>query len=121
MGEEVTAVALDEIFPRYERFLTDWTLPVLLDELGGEESVDVAETALSVQVSGHCSPDSLFAGNGVEELGDEASLGSGQARSLRTISLEVKKCARNKVRQRKSTQRLMIYLLYRTLQVESGI
>jgi hypothetical protein len=94
MGDEVTAVTLDEIFPRYERFLTDWTLPVLLGELDGEESIDVAETALSVQVFWHCGPDSLFAGNGVEESGDEASLGSGQARSLRTISLEVKKRGR---------------------------
>jgi hypothetical protein len=99
MGEEVTAISLDEIFPRYERFLTDWTLPVLLGELDGEESVDVAETALSVQVFRHCSPDSLFVGNGVEELGDEASLGSGQARSLRTISLEVEEVCK-KVRQR---------------------
>lgn len=98
MGDEVTAVTLDEIFPRYERFLTDWTLPVLLGELDGEESIDVAETALSVQVFWHCGPDSLF-GNGVEESGDEAPLGSGQARSLRTISLEVKKCVRSKVRQ----------------------
>ena len=77
MGDEVTAVALDEIFPRNKPFLTDWTLPVLLGELDGEESIDVAETALSVQVFWHCGPHSLFAGNGVEESSDEASLGSG--------------------------------------------
>jgi hypothetical protein len=62
----VTAVALDEIFPRYEPFLTDWTLPVLLGELDGEESIDVAEAALSVQIFWHCDPHSLFVRNGVE-------------------------------------------------------
>ena len=70
MGEEVTAVAIDENFPRYERFSTDCTLLVLLGELDGEESVDIAEKALSVHVFWHCGLDSFFAGNRVEESGD---------------------------------------------------
>jgi hypothetical protein len=70
MSEEVTAVALDEIFPCYERFSRDSTILVLLGELDGEKSVDLAEEALSVHFSWHCGPDSLLAGHGVEESGD---------------------------------------------------
>jgi hypothetical protein len=95
MSEEVTAVALNEVFPSYERVLTDWTLFVLLGELDSEESVGDAETALSVQFFLHCDLDSLFAGNSVEESGEQPRSGGGQAKSLRIISLEVKKCARN--------------------------
>jgi hypothetical protein len=70
MGEEVTAVALDELFPSCERVLTDWTLFLLLGELGSERSVGDAEAAISQPFFLHCNSDSLFAGNSIEESGD---------------------------------------------------
>jgi hypothetical protein len=71
MGEEVTAVTIDEGFPSCEWILTDWTLLVLLGELGSKESVDEPKTAVSVQFLRHCESDSLFARNSVEESGSE--------------------------------------------------
>ena len=49
MGEEVTAGALDEVFPNCERVLTDLTLFLLLGELASEQSVGDAEAAIPQQ------------------------------------------------------------------------
>jgi hypothetical protein len=117
MSEKVTAVALNEVFPSYERVLTDWTLFVLLGELDSEESVGDAETALSVQFFPHCDSGSLFAGNSVEESGEQPRSGGGQAKSLRIISLEVCK----KLSQAALTQKLMIYPPYKTFELRVAL